>query len=269
MTILLIIVNWFMLVAIAVALGFWGLFALPVPKREHARGVVIFGLLLAIVIGYQGHRTTNEVLYMDNDESNTWRLYNPWGFTLATIEPGDLRLVILGTDYEDIRFNSSSQIMQPGDPEIVTPHKVERATWEVLTIMTEENTWKVKDPPIAAHLGYGHTESALYHAGYMLPEHHFTGRYWDVPRLHAKEWLKTEARAGADCWAYRGVSWSPAKIVAVSDEYGIKVKYDPRVTAHWVCLEPPCPEGFAHWVAPYRVQPLTKEMPIGLPNGNE
>ena len=269
MTSVLIVVNWFLVVGLLVGLGFWGLYAFPIPKVKHARGVVVVGLLLAVAIGYQGHRSTNDVLYMTNDASNTWRLYNPWGFSIKTIEPGDLRIVSLGTVSEDIKFNSSSQIMLPGDSEMVTPHKVVKAGWEVLTITTEDGSWEIKDPPSALHLGYGHTESVLYHAGYMLPEHRFTGRYWDVPRMHQTEWLKTGAKVGTSCWAYSGVSWWPAKIVAMSDEYGVKVTYDPKVTAKWVSLGPKSSAGFDEWVPPYRLAPATADMPTRLPDLNK
>jgi len=274
-------------------LGFWCLFAFSTPPEDQERKseqekalteqapqpdqenttksnifspIVVVGLILALVIGHQIYRFCYEVTYIISDENRAWRLYNPWGINTITIEPDVLRVTILGQVSTEIKFNSSSEIMLPGDPELVTPYKVVKVNQEVLTIKIQDRGWKILNPPSALSLGYGKAEAALMHAGYMLPEHRFTGWYWDVPRMNQTQWLNHEAKKDTDCWVYSGVSWFPAKIVSISDEYGIRVTYDPQVTAKWVCLEQDCSNGYTEWVAPYRVQERSPEKPSRLPD---
>ena len=264
MPIMLLLVNWFILIAIATVFGFWLLFATAASKPK-GKGLIVVGLILAFVLGYQIHRGFNEVLWMSSDEENAWHLYNPWGIPIKTIEPADLRTVLLGNYSKEIAFNSSSQIILPGDPEIITPYKVETVSWSVLEIQTKGKTWRIKDPPSALSLGYGHTESILFHAGYLLPEHHFTGTYWDAPRMHQTEWLK-EVTVGEACWVYSGTSWWRAKIIEISDTKEIKVNYDgwgdPKYSK-WIDSK------YDEWIAPYRLHPPTQDMPTILPNLDE
>ena len=63
----------------------------------------------------------------------------------------------------------------------------------------------------------------LLYAGFMLSEHRFTGFCWDVPRMNQTEWLNQKAKKGTDCWGYSGASWLPAKIIDISQEYGVRV----------------------------------------------
>ena len=106
---------------------------------------------------------------MDSDEQRVWRLYNPWGFEIATIEPGDARLVWLGKNAPDFARGAHDEVEEGRHVQGEALARVLSGRRSVLTIVSDGHAWTVYNPPSFVSLGYGKTETNILQVRYVFP----------------------------------------------------------------------------------------------------